>query len=117
MNSRSIRIRRIMSIINHCSIFFRKYSILLILLLNISLASCSNSEEPVQQETEPTIVSHFGKLQVDGTHIVDQNGDPVILRGMSLFWSQWGPQFFNAECLKWLRDDWKCTVIRAPLVC
>jgi endoglucanase len=34
---------------------------------------------------------------------------------MSLFWSQWAPAYFNEATLKWLSDDWKCTIIRAPL--
>src|SRR5262249_14295404 len=29
--------------------------------------------------------------------------------------SQWQPQYFNLETLRWLRDDWNISVIRAPL--
>jgi len=32
---------------------------------------------------------------------------------MSLYWSQWKGQFYNPDCIKWLRDDWRCTVVRA----
>jgi endoglucanase len=60
-----------------------------------------------------TIVKHFGRLQVKGNAIVGQDGLPVVLHGMSLFWSQWGGEFYNAHCIRWLRDDWKCTVVRA----
>ena len=62
-----------------------------------------------------TAVQKHGKLSVSGNRIVDQNGTPVQLRGMSLFWSQWVPQYWTYNTLKWLRDDWKITVIRAPL--
>jgi len=34
---------------------------------------------------------------------------------MSLFWSQWAPDYYKEETIKWLRDDWKCTVIRASM--
>jgi len=61
------------------------------------------------------IVSNYGMLSVKGNKIVNQLGEPIILRGMSLFWSQWMGHFYNYECIKWLRDDWKCTVIRVPL--
>ncbi len=62
-----------------------------------------------------SIVKRHGQLRVAGNRIVDQNGKPVALRGMSLFWSQWAGQFYNAEAVKWLRDDWECTVVRAAI--
>jgi endoglucanase len=60
-------------------------------------------------------VAEHGALKVQGNRIVDSHGQPVTLRGMALYWSQWKPAFYNAACLKWLRDDWKCTVVRASM--
>jgi endoglucanase len=60
-------------------------------------------------------VDRHGRLSVRGNAIVDQHGRPVVLRGMSLFWSPWGGQYYNADCVKWLRDDWRCTVVRAAV--
>jgi endoglucanase len=60
-------------------------------------------------------VREYGQLSVNGNRIVDKDGEPVILRGMSLFWSQWAGQFYNAKVVKWLRNDWDCTVIRASM--
>ncbi len=34
---------------------------------------------------------------------------------MSLYWSQWVPKYWNYNTIKWLRDDWKITVIRAAM--
>jgi endoglucanase len=62
-----------------------------------------------------TIVAKYGQLSVKGNYIMGQYGDTVQLRGMSLFWSQWMAQYYNADCIKWLRDDWKCTVVRAAM--
>lgn len=62
-----------------------------------------------------TPVERHGQLRVEGVHIVDQHGEPVVLRGMSLFWSQWMPQFYNADAIQWLADDWKVTVVRAAV--
>jgi endoglucanase len=64
---------------------------------------------------QQTPVQRHGQLRVVGNRIVDQHGQPVQLRGMSLFWSQWKPQYYNADAIKWLRDDWNCTVIRAAM--
>jgi endoglucanase len=34
---------------------------------------------------------------------------------MSLFWSQWMPQFYEAGTVRWLRDDWHIDVVRAAM--
>ncbi len=62
-----------------------------------------------------TVVEQHGQLRVQGNRIVDQAGAPVQLRGMSLYWSQWIPKYYTASTIKWLRDDWKITVIRAAM--
>ncbi len=62
-----------------------------------------------------TAVEKYGQLSVKGNKIVDKNGNPVQLKGMSLFWSQEIGKYYNYECIKWLRDDWKCTITRAAM--
>jgi len=62
-----------------------------------------------------TVVQKYGQLRVSGNRIVDKNGAPVQLRGMSLYWSQWIPKYYTFNTIKWLRDDWKITVIRAAM--
>ena len=61
------------------------------------------------------IVEKHGQLRVDGNRIVDKYGHPIALHGMCLYWSQWKGGFYNYNCVKWLRDDWKCTVVRASM--
>lgn len=91
--------------------------LLFISLLTIGNASCSKSEQITNPgpDDSTTIVGRHGQLAVAGIQIVDKNGALFVPRGMSLFWSQWAPAYFNESTLKWLRDDWKCTIIRAPL--
>lgn len=62
-----------------------------------------------------TPVERHGQLRLEGTRLVDQHGEPVTLRGMSLFWSQWAPQYYNADAVRWLKDDWSATVVRAAI--
>ncbi|MFN8438983.1 MAG: glycoside hydrolase family 5 protein [Cytophagales bacterium] len=64
---------------------------------------------------QSTIVEKYGHLQVKGNYIFGEKGDTVQLRGMSLFWSQWMGQYYTPECVKWLKDDWKCTIVRAAM--
>lgn len=83
-------------------------SLTVVSLLSFCMAS------PCVAQTQ-TAVQKYGNLRVSGNRIVDKTGAPVQLRGMSLFWSQWIPAYWNYNTVKWLRDDWKITVIRAPL--
>jgi len=62
-----------------------------------------------------SVVQKHGQLRVQGNRIVDQSGAPVQLRGMSLYWSQWIPKYYTFDTVKWLRDDWKVTVVRAAM--
>lgn len=62
-----------------------------------------------------TIVGRHGRLSVDGNRVVDESGETVQLRGMSLFWSMWMPQYYNADTVQWLVDDWGITLIRAAM--
>jgi endoglucanase len=62
-----------------------------------------------------TPVERHGQLSVRGNQVVDKNGRAVMLRGMSLFWSQWMGQFYNEPAVRWLRDDWNVNVVRAAL--
>ncbi len=61
------------------------------------------------------LVDSHGRLRVAGSHIVDCRGDRFMLRGASLFWSQWMPRFYNADVVRWLHSDWKANVVRASL--
>ena len=62
-----------------------------------------------------SFVAQNGKLRIEGNKVVNAQGQPIALRGMALYWSQWKPAFYNAAHIKWLRDDWKVTVVRASI--
>ena len=57
----------------------------------------------------------LSKLSVNGTQLVNEKGEPVILRGVSYGWHTWWPQFYNESSVQWLKDDWKCTVVRCAM--
>jgi endoglucanase len=62
-----------------------------------------------------TIVEKYGKLSVKGNYMMGEHGDTVQLRGMSFFWSQWMGKYYNEDVVKWLKDNWSCTVVRAAM--
>lgn len=91
--------------------------IILILLFFSFNISCGNSEDIISPDDNSgkSIVERHGQLSIDGINLVDENGDKITLRGMSLFWSQWGGKYYNEETIKWLRDDWKISIIRLAM--
>lgn len=117
---------------------------LLLISLCILLTSCGTEEittqteptpdvseaAPKDEESAPTpdtnedlpsvagsVVEANGLLQVDGRFITNKAGEPIQLRGMSFFWSQWseGAVYYNADVVKWLVEDWKVTIVRAAM--
>ena len=66
-------------------------------------------------QAQNQIVKQDGKLKVQGTQLVNEKGQPVVLRGMSFGWHNWWPRFYSAGAVKWLANDWKCTVVRAAI--
>ncbi|MGY3055384.1 endoglucanase [Pedobacter sp. UYEF25] len=64
---------------------------------------------------KPSPVALNGKLQIIGTQLLNEHNKTVQLRGMSLFWSQWQPQYFNYETLEKLKNNWHVDIVRAPM--
>nr|6GJF_A Chain A, ENDOGLUCANASE [synthetic construct]6GJF_B Chain B, ENDOGLUCANASE [synthetic construct]6GJF_C Chain C, ENDOGLUCANASE [synthetic construct]6GJF_D Chain D, ENDOGLUCANASE [synthetic construct]6GJF_E Chain E, ENDOGLUCANASE [synthetic construct]6GJF_F Chain F, ENDOGLUCANASE [synthetic construct] len=62
-----------------------------------------------------TPVETHGQLSVKGGQLVDENGKPVQLRGMSSHGLQWFGDFVNKDSMKWLRDDWGINVFRVAM--
>lgn len=87
----------------------------IITALSAVLIFLSASCQSVKEQAEPTAVEKYGQLSVAGNKVVDKNGNPVQLKGMSLFWSQEIPKYYNYSAIKWLRDDWNCSITRAAM--
>lgn len=62
-------------------------------------------------------VETYGALAISGNKLVDSAGNPVTLRGMSLFWHMHngGKEFWRASVVKNLLTDWRASVVRAPV--
>jgi endoglucanase len=91
---------------------------LLALALAVLLAACANAPRaaPLAAVAPPgSPVAEHGALSVQGGKVVDAHGRPVTLRGMSLFWSQWEPEYYSRETVDWLTRDWQVDVVRAAI--
>jgi endoglucanase len=60
-------------------------------------------------------VKKYGRLSVKGTKLVDKDGQPLVLRGMSFGWHNYWPRFYTAGTVEWLHKDWNCSVVRAAM--
>lgn len=60
-------------------------------------------------------VKKYGRLKVEGTQLVSESGEPVVLRGISYGWHNWWPRFYNEGTVNHLVNDWKATVLRAAV--
>jgi len=79
------------------------------------LVACLGHVTP--SHAQQTFVQQHGQLSVVGNHIVDKNGVPIALHGMSMYsWNNQGLNFYNASAVGHLVNDWKCTVLRIPIL-
>jgi len=87
---------------------------------------------PSETETEPSeteplhgpfstaivtdkIVESYGQLSVDGTQLVNSNGEPVRLEGMSTYGMNAMAGFVNQAAVQTLAEDWGCDVLRLAM--
>lgn len=89
-------------------------AVLISMFVLVLITACSQ-ESTTPNHKETTFVQKHGHLSITGTKLTDEHGDTLVLRGMSFGWSNWWPQFWNANVVSKLVKDWKCTVIRAAM--
>lgn len=59
-------------------------------------------------------MSNVSPLRVQGVRLRNDLGC-IVLRGVSLFWSQWGGRFYTRETVAWLKADWGVNLVRVAL--
>ena len=79
---------------------------LLTIILSCLFLATAQAQAPVKK---------YGQLQVNGAQLCDQQGRPVILRGVSLGWHNLWPRFYNKEVVQTLHNDWHASVVRAAM--
>ena len=95
-------------------------SILLCLLLLLSAAAAcgeaSAQSEPAQAEkaliARPSV---NGRLHVDGTKLVDEAGQAVVLHGVSTHGLTWFPDFINETLFQRVSTEWDGNLIRLAI--
>ena len=57
----------------------------------------------------------YGALHVQGTKLVDKEGTPVILRGISSHGLGWFPEYINDAAIRQFAEEWGCNVLRLAM--
>nr|UNG40304.1 glycoside hydrolase family 5 subfamily 2 [Leptura aurulenta] len=84
------------------------------LLLSLLVLSCSVYLVKSRDAAQETVSKH-GRLSVSGTQLVNQNGQPLQLKGMSLFWSVWMPQYWNQASVDAVHTNCHSNIVRAAM--
>ena len=104
----------------------KKIGLIIILLLLVSSCGKTNSFSQVEvsknfKATDEKIinknnyVSYNGKLKVNGTKLVNQFNEKIILKGISSHGIQWYNDFINKDSIKILKNEWNTNVFRLAM--
>ena len=68
-----------------------------------------------ENNLEGTPVDIHGNISVNGTKIVDKNGENFTIQGVSTHGIAWFPEYVNYDTFKTLRDDFNVNTIRLAM--
>ncbi|MEY8339218.1 glycoside hydrolase family 5 protein [Lachnospiraceae bacterium 62-35] len=74
--------------------------------------SCFGEKEEILASSPAGL---HGALRVENASLVDKNGEPFRLYGMSTHGIAWFPQYVNEDTFSTLRDDWKTNCVRLAM--
>lgn len=90
-------------------------------IIRIFLAACllaatfgCGANTSKKADSEDT-VKQLPRLSVAGTQLMNENGDTVVLHGVSYGWHQFWPRFYNDSTVAYLAKDWEAQVLRASM--
>lgn len=94
-------------------------ALLCLCLAAFCLSAGETTAEGSQEKPEISFIipspSVCGRLSVNDTQLVDENGNAVQLRGLSTHGLSFYPQYVNEELFRELRYGWKANVIRLAM--
>lgn len=78
-----------------------------------STDATETASKPTAESGTP--LANHGALSVSGTSLVDKNGKPYQLRGISTHGLTWFPQYANKDAFTTLRDEWGANLVRIAM--
>ncbi len=74
-----------------------------------------SSKENAEEETSPEIGEAKGHLSVSGTSLINENGETVLLKGLSTHGMAWYPDYINKNLFTELKEVWNCDIVRLAM--
>ncbi len=85
----------------------------------VAASSTAPTEEPGEDKEkvqgEKIMAKTLSKLHVEGTAIVNEQGEKVQLRGISTHGIAWFPQYINQDFFKQMHEEWNADVVRLAM--
>lgn len=78
-------------------------SLLAVCLLTAMFGCGAGASKKANQEGA---AKQLPRLCVTGTQLMNEQGDTVVLKGVSYGWHQFWPRFYNASTVAYLSGDW-----------
>lgn len=94
------------------------FSAVILLAAFLPFVACGGKSESAVSTDEnvgQTLVERHGQLKVNGSRIVDQNGDSIQLRGVSFGWHNMWPRFYNRSSVTQIAKGWGADIVRASI--
>ncbi len=73
------------------------------------------SNVATERNGKQTVFGKYGKLSVSGIHMVDKNGQPCQLKGISTHNLNNYPQFASKETMAFMADNWGMEIFRLAM--
>ncbi len=69
----------------------------------------------LERNGKQTVFAKHGKLSVSGIHMVDKNGEPCALKGISTHNLNNFPQYASKETMEFMTDNWGMEIFRLAM--
>ncbi len=96
------------------SLFSKIIIVFFVSLLMLPSASTALAEE-TEIKTKDARPSQDGMPHVEGTYLVNKQGEPVMLRGISTHGLAWYPDYINEDLFRQISEEWNCNIIRLAM--
>ncbi len=99
----------------NATVRFTFLSFLTVILISFLAIPVHTRADASSEDSSPAALTAHGALSIRGGKIVDQNGEPFQLKGVSTHGIAWFPQYVNENAFHFMRDNWGINLVRLAM--